>query len=218
MKNNKRKYLTISIIMFLISIVYTILVKTIDVRPIGPNNSYVGFSYINEIFKNILTYNKAFYKISKYAGFIPFIFVCFYALVGLNELIDKKSLKKVDIRLLILGGFYVLFVLVYVLFEKLAINYRPVIVDGSLEASYPSTHTLLALLLCGSFIIMNNSMLKNNNIRKYLNLFSYILMFIIVITRFLSGVHWFSDIIGGIIISICLLSIFKTFILYLYKK
>ena len=58
--------------------------------------------------------------------------------------------------------------------------------------------------LCGSSIIVNKK-LFNNKITKLMNLLSLVIIIITVIGRLLSGVHWFTDIIGGIFISIALL-------------
>lgn len=191
----------------LIAILYTILVKYVDVKPIGPNNSLVGFAFINKITLT-LGYHKIFYVIAQILGYVSFLIVFIYGLIGLMELIERKSLKKVDYELLCLGGFYVLMLLVYVFFEKVIINYRPVLMDKVLEASYPSSHTVLAICVCVSSLMINKTLFKKKKFIKYENIISKILLISIVLCRILSGVHWITDIIGGILISIALLKLF----------
>lgn len=198
-KNNK-KLLTI-IVLFLVCILYTILVKYYDTNAIGPKQTVVGFSALNALFSNLTGYNEFFYKLTEYLGFLPFVIVGFYGMIGLLQLIRKKNLLKVDKRLLFLGGFYVVVLLVYILFEHVIINYRPFLIDKELEASYPSSHTMLALCVCLSSLLINKYYIKNKKALKIVNIAIIVLMFVLVIGRVLSGAHWITDIIGGIIIS-----------------
>ena len=209
-----KKRLIIGIILVVVAIVYTILVAKVDVKAIGPENSEVGFSSLNGPVHDKLPYNETFYKISKYAGLLPFLFVAFYGLQGVMQLIKGKSFGEVDLRLYKLCAFYVVFAVIYVLFEKLAVNYRPVIIDVAegLEASYPSTHTLLAICLCGSSLMLAKYYVKNETLLKVLNIATWGLMLVIVVARIISGVHWASDIIGGVIISLAMLTVLSSLI------
>ncbi len=214
----KNVFLLVSIFLLVISVLYVILVKNVDVASIGPNNTEVGLSSINKTFHNTFGYNDILYKLTKYLGLIPILLCVMYALFGLYDLKTKKSLFKVDKKIILLGVFYVVVLLVYILFEKLAINYRPVIIDGELEASFPSSHTILAICFCGSSLIISKYLITNKRTKKVIDIISWIVMVLIVIGRTLSGVHWLSDIVGGIIISGLLLSLFYTGLLYLTDK
>ena len=86
-----------------------------------------------------------------------------------------------------------------------------------MEASYPSSHTLLSICICGSSLLINKYLFNNKKIYKYINIVSIISMVLIVLGRLLSGVHWASDIIGSIIISITLLKILETYYLSIKK-
>lgn len=205
MKKETRNIL-VSIFLTIISFLYVYLVKTVDIMAIGPKGSKVGFGTVNKYFKDMFTYNKTIYKVTEILGLIALLIVAIYVLVGLVQLIKRKSFCKVDKRIYILGAFYVLVGLIYVFFEKVVINYRPVIMDGKLEASFPSSHTVLAICVCISAISINKFYIKDESKLKLANVFIMMLMTLIVIGRFISGVHWFSDIIGGIIISSTLLS------------
>ena len=205
----EKKNIITSITMIILAVIYTILVKIIDVAPIGPNNSEVGFSKINGFFHNLLGSNMTIYKITEILGIIPLLMAGIYAIIGLVELIKRKSLTKVDYEIYALAGLYVVVLGLYVFFEKCIINYRPILIDGVLEASYPSSHTLMALCICGSSIIVNKRIFHKKifNLENKLSIF---LMITIILGRFISGVHWFSDIVGAIFISLALLSSFYT--------
>lgn len=207
----KKRNIIISIILLFIATIYTILVKNIDVSPIGPNSSSVGFSSINAFFQNLIGSHMTIYKLTEILGIITLLIAISYALVGAFELFKRKSFTKVDYEIYVLGALYIIVLGLYIFFEKCIINYRPILIDGILEASYPSSHTLMAICICGSSIIVNKKIFKNK-ISQIENKLSIFLMITIVLGRFASGVHWFSDILGGIIISIALLFTFYTII------
>lgn len=214
MKNKKN--MLICVLLVLISIIYTLLVKYVDTSTIGPNGSVVGFSSLNSFVFNLTGNNMTLYKITEILGIIPILIALMYAVIGLIQVIDRKSLK-VDKELIALGILYIIVILIYVFFEKFIINYRPVLIDGILEASYPSSHTLLSICICGSALLINKYLFNNKKIYKYINIISSISMVLIVLGRLLSGVHWASDIIGSIIISITLLKILETYYLSIKK-
>ena len=206
MKKNKIFY--VSIISFIVAILYIILLKTVDVQSIGPKSSSVGLASINNWFLQNIGTNDTCYKITKYLGLLPFLLVGYYGFIGLKQLINKKSINKVDKELLLLGIFYILVGATYIFFEKVIINYRPVLMDGELEASFPSSHTMLAICVCASSLLISKYYIKNENIRKIIDILTWIVMIILVVGRALSGVHWITDIIGGILVSAFLISLF----------
>ena len=214
----KKKNIIISIVLVLVAIFYTILVKSIDLQAIGPNGSIVGFATINKFFSNLIGVNMSLYKLTEYLGYLALLLAFNYALIGILQLFKRKSLLKIDKEIIILGIFYVIVIGLYIFFEKVIINYRPVLIDGVLEASYPSSHTLLALCICGSSLIINKYLFKDKKSAKYGNIIAIVLMISILLGRLISGVHWLSDIIGGVLISLALLTIFKTIIEYVNNK
>lgn len=207
MKNVKNVIL--SIILTFISICYTYVVKNIYVGAIGPNNSEVGLSNLNESFINIVGSNMTIYKISELMGYLLLLLVGIYGLVGLIQLIKRKSLFKVDREIICLGVLYVLMIGVYIFFEKYIINYRPILIDGELEASYPSSHTILSICVGISALMVNKKYLKGKMLTLS-NILISLLVLGVFVTRLISGVHYLTDIIGGFIISLTLLSYFKT--------
>jgi undecaprenyl-diphosphatase len=206
MKKNKIFY--VSIISFIVALIYIVLLKTVDVQSIGPKNSSVGFAHFNNWFLQTIGTNDTCYKITKYLGLLPFLLVGYYGFVGLKQLLNKKDINKVDKKLLLLGIFYILVGATYIFFEKVIINYRPVLMDGELEASFPSSHTMLAICVCASSLLISKYYIKNENIRKIIDILTWIVMIILVVGRALSGVHWITDIIGGILVSAFLISLF----------
>ena len=211
MEKNKKSFI-ISGCLFLLFIAFTIIVKYVDVHSIGPEGSLVGLATINNSFRNVLDYNELFYKISEILGYLSLLLVVFYGGIGVKQLIEKKNLYKVDRSLLLLGMFYVLVGIVYIIFEFVVINYRPIILEEGLEASYPSSHTILSICVCISSILISKKIFKNEKVVNVFNIFTIILMVLIVLTRLLSGVHWLTDIIGGIIISMALCTLFDAFL------
>lgn len=211
----KKRNIIISVILTIVSIVYTILVKTVDVKPIGPNNSNIGFSRLNDAFRSLIGSSTLIYKITEVFGLILLLLVVIYGCIGIGQLISRKKIFKVDREIIILGCLYVLMMVVYVFFEKVVINYRPILIDNELEASYPSSHTILALCVGLSSLKVSKRYFN----KKYIKIINYItigLMLVVFLGRLISGVHWLSDIIGGLIISLTLLSYFN--IAYDWKK
>ena len=209
--NKKKRNFFISTILILLALVFTILVKVVDVKQVGVNGTSIGFATVNQIVFESIGVNMIWYHITDWLGLMPIFMAMVYSLLGLVQLIKRKSLFKVDKEIIILGLFYIIVISIYIFFEKVIVNYRPILMNGFLEASYPSSHTLMTICLCGSSIIVNKKMF-NNKITKLMNILSLIIIFITVIGRLISGVHWFTDIIGGIFISIALLMTFHSVI------
>ena len=202
--NSKRRNFIISSILIFLAIGFTVLVKVVDVKQVGVNETSIGFGAVNQFVFNLFGVNMIWYHITDWLGLVPIFMAMAYALIGLIQLVKRKSLFKVDKEIIILGIFYVVVIALYLFFERVIVNYRPVLMDGFIEASYPSSHTLMTICLCGSSIIVNRK-LFNNKITKFMNILSIAIVLITIIGRLISGVHWFTDIIGGIFISIALL-------------
>lgn len=205
--NKSKKSFFISVILIFVAIVFTFLVKVVNVKQIGVNGTNIGFATLNKFVFETIGVNMIWYHITDWLGLIPIFMAIFYALIGFIQLIKRKSLFKVDKELIMLGLFYIIVISIYIFFEKVIVNYRPILMNGFLEASYPSSHTLMTICLCGSSIIVNKKMF-NNKISKFTNILSLFIITITIIGRTISGVHWFTDIMGGIIISISLLMTF----------
>ena len=205
---------------FVLFLIFTFLVKLLDVAAIGPLESSVGLSTINSAIFELFGVSEFWEKLTEIIGVAAIAVALGFCLLGAYQLIKRRSLSKVDHSILLLGAFYALVVIVYVLFEMVVINYRPILVDGVLEASYPSSHTMLVVCITTSAMTAIGDIFKD---KKRLVLVSDVIfslmLALMVAGRLLSGVHWFTDIIGGVLISIVLTSLYSAFVdLVGYKK
>ena len=194
--------------MLVLFVVWTVLVKMVDVEPIGPNGSSVGFATLNGVVHELLGVHMALYDITDWLSIIPLLFIFAFAVLGVVQLVKRKSIFKVDNSILILGGFYAVVMAVFVMFEFLAVNYRPVLINGVLEASYPSSTTLLVMCVLPTTVMQLKSRIKNQMCGNAVAVFLYIFTVFMVTARLISGVHWFTDIIGGAVFSAGLVMIY----------
>lgn len=208
----KRNYLYLSIFFISLFIIFTITLKLIDVKSIGPNNSLVGYSTINKFFNNLTGTNMLLYDITDYGGIPPIIMGMLFGILGLIQWIKRGSIKKVDRELLILGIFYLTVFIVYLLFELFVINRRPILINGYLETSYPSSTTFLSITFMLSAIPLVDKYIKNKYAANFFKFILVLYMLFLVVGRIISGVHWLTDIIGSIIISTGLILGYKYFI------
>ena len=210
-KENQRNFCTATC-MLLAFFLWTVAIHFVDVEAIGPQESSVGFATINQFFHNHTGVHMSLYTITDWLALVPLTFVIGFALLGLIQWMKRKHLLKVDYNILILGGFYIVVMAVYVLFEMHVVNYRPVLINGYLEGSYPSSTTMLVMCVMPTAIMQFNARIKNNVLNRFVA--SAIIAFIvfIVIGRLVSGVHWFTDIVGGALLSTGLVLMYRAII------
>ncbi len=189
-------------------VLLTVLLKIVDVRPIGPQETKVGFAALNGAFHQLTGVHEGLYQLTKWLGYLAILTAVFFAAVGLLELIAGKSLKKVDTDLLLLAALYAATVILYVFFELVIVNYRPVILGTEPEASYPSSHTMVALVILGSAVYEFGIRIRKKQLRNILQYACLALAVLIVLGRLFSGVHWFTDIVGGFLLGSALVFFF----------
>lgn len=209
MKKETCKDFCISIFCLMAFVLLTVLLRLVDVQPIGPNGSSVGFATVNQIVHNFTGVNWYFYYITDLLSIIPIFIVIGFAVFGLFQWINRKDIRKVDCDILLLGGFYIVVAAVYLLFETIVVNYRPVLVDGLLEPSYPSSTTMLVLCVMSTALIQIDSRFGKSVLKKILLFTIVLFVFIMVTFRLISGVHWFTDIVAGALLSIGLVLLYK---------
>ena len=208
-------YLTASIVLLTLFLIFTVIVMTVDVKPIGPSGSEVGLASINEPFADAVGFNELWYNISEYVGLIPLAIAGCFAILGICQAIKRKSLLKIDGHLFILAAFYVMLLFVYLDFELITVNYRPIILDGELEASYPSSHTMLALGIMITAIFELHELIKDKKaILIAADVLCGTIALVILLGRLLSGVHWLTDIFAGILVSAALICLYRYGILF----
>jgi len=210
MEITRRKYYLFSGVFFVLFCIFTYMVLTIDVQPIGPNGSYVGFATVNQIMHELIGENAFFYTLTEYLGKTAFLVCVGFGFVGLFQWIKRKKLLLVDGKIILLGIYYLIVIGFYVTFNKLAINYRPVLeADGSLEASFPSSHTVLAICVFATAFIQDIFNPKDNpKLNKSNHFWAVFLPIVMFVGRLLSGVHWFTDILGSYFLSIALICLY----------
>lgn len=196
----KKKW-SIAIGLMVSFVLWTVAVRCVDVAPIGPDGSAVGFATLNGWFHRLTGVHMTLYTITDWLGLVA-IAVCFgFAGVGLCQWIRRRSIRKVDVDILLLGGFYVLTIAAYLLFESMVINYRPILIEGYLEASYPSSTTLLTLCVMTTALMQWRRRLRAPVLRRMVMTITVLFIAFMVVGRLLSGVHWLTDIVGGILLS-----------------
>jgi len=204
-----RRYTGTSILLFLLFAVFTVLVTKIDVQPIGPDGSSVGFATLNgQVFERFGVH-PFFYHLTSYLGILCILIAFCFAALGAAQFFARKNLWKVDWVILLLCVFYVLVAAFYLLFETVIVNYRPVILEEGLEASYPSSHTMLSIcIMATSLPLCDHFFHRSRSIMNLCRVASIFIILLTVIGRLLSGVHWFTDIIGSMLLSSALVMLF----------
>ncbi len=221
LKASARRALLISLLLLFCFVLFTIAVVKVDVRPIGPEGSSVGFASINGAVRDAFPFSHEWYGISSKIGYLIIAFAVAFAGLGGLQMFRRKSLLKVDSELLLLGAFYVVMFVLYILFDKIALNYRPFIIDPAegLEPSYPSTHTLLAICIGGTGVLQVKRIFAERPTVSLLS--SILLVFLIalqVVTRLVSGVHWLTDILGSLMMGSGMVAAYTAGVRYIQLK
>lgn len=200
MTKETQKKFNIAIGLLAAFILWTVAICFVDVQSIGPRGSSVGVATLNGAFHRLTGVHMTLYHITDWLGLVPVAMGLGFAVLGLVQWIRRKGLLKVDGSILVLGGYYLLMAAVYLLFEEVVINRRPVLIEGYLEASYPSSTTMLVLCVMPTALMQLQGRIQNKVLRS--SVCTAIIAFIafMVMGRLISGVHWLTDIVGGILL------------------
>ena len=180
---------------------WTAAVCGVDVQSIGPQGSMVGFAMMNSCVHRLTGVHLWLYDVTDWLSLVPVAFVAGFGLLGLGQWISRKHILKVDHSILVLGGFYLLVLTMYILFETVVINYRPVLIDGMLEASYPSSTTMLVLCVMPTAAMQLRQRIQHGRCKRWVTCLINAYTVLMVVGRLVSGVHWVSDILGGALLS-----------------
>lgn len=214
----EKKLYSVGLILIAVFVFWTILILTVDVQPVGVNGTVVGFATLNCSFHNMTGVNMTIYHITDWLGLVPLFCCMIYGAVGFVQLLQRKSLLKVDIDILMLGVYYVIVIFGYLIFEMIPINYRPILIDGRMEVSYPSSTTLLVLSVMPTVIFQVDRRIKNRVVRRIITPSTILFSLFMLIGRTIAGVHWLTDIIGSVFLSVGLFLIYYANVLRLDKK
>ena len=199
-KNGKKLFLT-GWGLLLCFVLWTGLIQTVDVQPVGQNGTEIGFAGVNTWFHNLTGVHMGIYTVTDWLGLVPIAICMIFAVLGAIQLIKRKNLLKVDRDILLLGVYYLFVIFGYLIFEMIPINYRPVLIEGILEASYPSSTTLLVLSVMPTLYFQAHRRIENKIFLYLIDIFVILFSLFMVIGRTIAGVHWLTDIFGSVLLS-----------------
>lgn len=217
MKRNGKRLLFLGVTFVITFAIWTLLIQIVDVQPYGQNGTDIGFATFNCWFHKLSGVHMTIYTITDWLGLIPLVVCMIFGGIGFVQLVKRGSLFKVDYDIIFLGIYYVIVIFGYLIFEMIPINYRPILIEGFMEASYPSSTTMLVLSVMPTLVFQVNRRLKNTVVKKIVSILTVIFSAFMVIGRLVSGVHWFTDIVGSIMLSAGLFYIYKAVVLLYYK-
>ena len=209
MKRSEKTTLLAGIGFLTAFLLWTALIQLVDVQAAGPNGTGVGFAAFNQWFHRLTGVHMTLYTITDWLGLVPIVVCICFGVLGLKQLIQRKSLMKVDADILLLGAYYILVILGYLIFEMIPINYRPILIDGVMEASYPSSTTLLVLSVMPTLWFQTERRTEKPSARRAVIVFAVLFSAFMVIGRLTAGVHWLTDIIGAVLLSAGLYLIYR---------
>ncbi len=218
MKTNTKKNPVAGCIFILAFAVWTVLIKTVDVQPAGVNNTDIGFAAVNTGFHRLTGVNMTLYCVTDWLGLVPVIICMAFGFTGFCQLVKRKSLFKVDADILISGIYYAAVILCYLIFEAFPVNYRPILINNNMEASYPSSTTLLVMCVMPTLGFYAKRKFKSKSIKGIINTASILFSVFMVWGRLVSGVHWLTDIVGSFLLSTGLYLIYKGAVMLAYGR
>ena len=198
-----------AIVLLVLFVLWTWVVSTVDVRPIGPGGSRVGLASLNEAFHGWTGVHMGLYLATDWLSLVPVGCVLGFGALGLVQLVQRRSLLRVDRDLLVLGVFYVVLLGAYLFFEEHVVNWRPVLIEGVLEASYPSSTTLLVTCVMSTTFMQVARRVRPCVARRAVQISVAMFALLMVGVRMVCGVHWLSDVVGGLLLSAALVLAYR---------
>ena len=218
MKNNAKRTLAAGICLLAAFILLTVFIMNVDVKPSGQSGADVGLSTLNEWFFGLTGVHMTVYTITDWLGLVPIAVCICFAVLGLSQLIRRRSLKKVDADILLLGAYYIVVILGYLVFEMIPINCRPILINGAKEASYPSSTTVLVLSVMPTLVFQINRRSRSADFKAAVCIFAVLFSAFMVIGRLTAGVHWLTDIVGGVLLSAGLYLLYRSAVMLTDRK
>ena len=206
----KKKY-WLTIILGVMVIFLTVSLLFIDKKAVGPGGSEVGFATLNSSVFEKVGVSKTWDKVTDIALAAVIASGAVFAIYGLIQWIKNKKFSKIDWDIRMLGVVYAIMAVLYVLFEKLlVVNYRPVLENGVLEASFPSTHTMIAVTVGLTVALTLGKYVKNKAASRILAGVLIVMVLVIAAGRILAGMHWTTDVLGGLLYGATLVSLYTS--------
>ena len=218
MKQRDKRGIISGTVLILAFVLWTLLIQTVDVQRVGVNGTNVGFAAANTWFHRLTGVHMGLYTVTDWLGLVPIAVCMGFGILGLTQWIRRKSIAKVDRDILLLGGYYILVILGYLIFEMNPINYRPILINGAMEASYPSSTTLLVLSVMPTLLFQVSRRTKEQTVRRITAAFVVLFSTFMVTGRLVAGVHWLTDIVGSVLLSAGLYSLYRAAVLAMDHK
>ena len=187
-----------------IFILFTIMVTALDGQTVDGHR--LGLATMNGWWRDLVGVNAAWRVVSDVVavgtvfGAVGLLIVQIVAVVrgrGLRPVV--RDWWGVDLVLISLG-------ICYGLFQIVVINYRPLLMHGVAEASYPSSHVLLFATVWPLLILTLWRMTKRRWVRVTVMVVGMMVMLAGIVARALSGYHWLSDLVGGVLLGVTLVA------------
>ena len=207
--SDARRDLTMGLGLLAAFALWTALVQLIDVQPVGQKGTDVGFATLNTWFHNLTGVHMTLYTVTDWLGLVPVAICLGFGMLGAVQLVKRRSLRKVDPDILLLGVHYVLVASAYLVFEMIPINYRPILIDGAMEASYPSSTTLLVLGVMPTLWYQVERRAASLSLWKAIFVLATVFSALMVVGRLVSGVHWATDIVGSVFLAFGLFAMYR---------
>lgn len=209
MKKNGIKRFCPGILLLALFLLWTVAVKTVDVAQAGETATLVGFATLNSGFHSLTGVHMWIYDLTDLLSVIPLGVCALFGLLGALQLIRRRSLREVDRDILLLGIYYVVVIGAFFLFEVFPVNFRPIFIEGKLEASYPSSTTLLVLSVMPTLPFQIDRRCGKVGLKWAVRILTALFSAFMVIGRLVCGVHWLTDIVGGLVLSVGLFLLYR---------
>ena len=96
-----RRELLAGIVLLAAFALWTVSIRHIDVQNAGPNGTEIGFAMINVWFHRLTGVHMLIYTITDWLGLVPIIICMCFGVLGLAQLIKRRSLLTVDSDILL---------------------------------------------------------------------------------------------------------------------
>ena len=218
MNTQEKKTLGAGLLLLAAFVLWTVLIQSVDVQPLGQNGTDIGFAALNCWFHRLCGVHMMIYTATDWLGLVPIAVCLCFGGIGFAQLLKRKSMFRVDADIILLGVYYVLVIAGYLIFESIPINYRPIPINGVMEASYPSSTTLLVLSVMPTLNLQARRRIENQALKRTICVASAVFTLLMVLGRTVAGVHWLTDILGAVLLSAGLFLLYKACVMMIDRR
>lgn len=193
-------------------LVLTVSLLLVDVQSAGAQT--VGWASLNFWWHDLISVQHGWHIVSNIVATVTLLALCAMVVWQFIIMLRGKSFRAFLKQWLAFDITVILLVLCYVLFQIVVVNYRPIMIDGMAEVSYPSSHillfaTLLPLIVCECWHNVPSKVW-----RRVIAVSALVLMVVGIVARALCGYHWLTDSVGALLLSAALVAWYKVMTQY----